>query len=793
VIRRSSSILPLLCTPLAAADKVTFEDHVFPIFQQVCLNCHNPDKARGGLDLSTFGGTLKGGSGGKIVEPGDIASKLVALVKQTAEPVMPPEGEKLAAEQIALLEQWILGGLLETKSSSARKPSKPKFESALRSDPGAKPDGPPPMPEHVLLEPPVVTERASAVHSLAASPWAPLLAVTGQRQVLLYDTGTLELRGVLPFPEGDPISLSFTPEARYLIVGGGIPGKSGVTVTFDVTTGERLLVAGREFDAVLASDIRPGFDIVATGGPSRLLKLWNTESGEMVTSVKKHTDWITALDLSPDGVLLASGDRNGGVWVWESDTANEFHTLRGHEGIIVATEFRADSNVLATAAGDGTVRFWEMNGGNEIKKIDAHPGGVTAFAFTRDGRSLTAGRDMKAKLWKADFDPERDIVQDLPALPTAVALDSEGTRAFIGDALGTIRVYDTAEGKPLGEIHANPPSIQTRLVTLAAAIEDHATRIKEAEAAAALHPVAIEAARAAATLAEEALKQAQATLAAAKAGAAEELAKLEQTRQQLSAKREQTAQAAALRDTARQQAEALATAGEEERDQAAVATAAEQLKLSEEQTTALEAEAVALAAQEQAHNEAIAAAGKAIEAAEALDKAAGEAQAAAQTALAEAETIAAAAVEALTTLKEAAANLEASRKHWTAAEINTRALGAAEVAVQTELDGAILLDEYTAALAALEEPLAALQAKRAERLRLAEHFAATEAAAEIQEERHATLAALDRVIASLETDFTSREREVLRLREACGQALIGAYQAKNEATDLKSAYQVAAQ
>jgi len=793
VIRRSPFILPLLCTPLAAADKITFEDHVFPIFQQVCLNCHNPDKARGGLDLSTFGGTLKGGSGGKIVEPGDLSSTLVTLVKQTAEPVMPPEGEKLGAEQIALLEQWIEGGLLETKSSSARKPNKPKFESALRSDPGAKPDGPPPMPEHVLLEPPVVTERASAVHSLAASPWAPLLAVTGQRQVLLYDTATLELRGVLPFPEGDPISLSFTPEARYLIVGGGIPGKSGVTVTFDITTGERLLVAGREFDAVLASDIRPGFDIVATGGPSRLLKLWNTETGELVTSVKKHTDWITALDLSPDGVLLASGDRNGGVWVWESDTANEFHTLRGHEGIIVATEFRADSNVLATAAGDGSVRFWEMNGGNEIKKIDAHPGGVTAFAFTRDGRSLSAGRDMKAKLWKADFNPERDIVQDLPALPTAVALDSEGTRAFIGDALGTIRVYDTAEGTPVGEIQTNPPNIQSRLVTIAAALENHATQIAEAEAASAQHPVAVKAAREAMTMAEESLKQARETLAAAKAGAADELAKLEQTRQQLAAKREQTAAAAAQRDAARQQTESLANADEQEPDQAAVATAAEQLRLSEEQVTALEAEVSALSTQEQAHNEAIAAAGKTIETAEALDKTAGESLAATQAALAAAETSAAEALARLTTLKEAAVHLEASHKHWTAAEINTRALGAAEVAVQTELDGAILLDEYTAALAALEEPLAALQAKRAERLRLAGHFAATAAAAEVQEEHGATLAALDRVITDLQTEFSALEREVLRLREACGQALIGAYQAKNEATGLKSAYQVASQ
>ena len=466
-------LVTLIALPslVIAEEKVTYDDHVFPIFQQSCLNCHNPDKTKGGLDLSSFTLTLKGGSGGKIAEPGDTNSPLITSVQQTGDKKMPPEGDKLSAGQITILKNWIDGGLLENKSSSARKPSKPKFETTLRSDPAAKPDGPPPMPAHLLLEPPIVTARPAAIHALAASPWAPLLAITGQRQILLHHTESLDLVGILPFPEGEPVSLAFTPDARYLIVGGGAPGKSGITVTFDITNGGRLLTVAKEFDTVLAADIRPGFDIVATGGPSRLLKIWNTESGALLQSVKKHTDWITALDLSADGVLLASGDRNGGVWVWESATAREFHTLRGHQGAITATVFRSDSNLLATASEDGSVRFWEMNGGSEVKKIDAHPGGVTAFAFSRDGSSLTAGRDMKAKLWKPDFSPARDLVGKLPSLPTALALDSEGKRAFIADAQGTVRVFQTTDAKAVGEIQANPPTIETRLQTLTAEID----------------------------------------------------------------------------------------------------------------------------------------------------------------------------------------------------------------------------------------------------------------------------------------------------------------------------------
>jgi WD40 repeat protein len=563
----------------SAADKITYDDHILPLFQQSCLNCHNPDKAKGGLDLSTFSGAMKGGSGGKIAEPGDAGSKLIAVVLQTSEPVMPPEGEKLGAEQVNLLKAWIEGGLLENKSSSARKPTKPKFDTALASAPDSKPDGPPPMPEHVLLEPPVLAPRASSVNAMAASPWAPLLAVTGQRQVLLFDSNTLELTGILPFPEGDPVSLAFTPNARYLIVGGGVPGKSGVTVTFDVVTGERMLVAGKEFDSVLASDLKPDLSMVATGSPSRLIKIWKSEDGSQLHSIKKHTEWVTALDFSPDGILLATGDRNGGVWVWEADSGSEFHTLRAHQAAITATAFRADSNLLASASEDGTVRFWEMNGGTEVRKIDAHPGGVLAFAWTRDGSFITSGRDRVVKLWKPDFNLLREF-KEQPDLPVAVALDSEGKRAFSADYRGHVSVWDVATGNPAGGFDANPPSIEQRLVALREEIGRHPGRVTAAETAASTAQQQLDAARKRLTDAEAALVQSRELHAAAAKGRQEIEQRLAQANQQLPPKKEQAAQSRAKLDAVNVEAEAkraaiaavdqrIATAGQDHQAAAA--------------------------------------------------------------------------------------------------------------------------------------------------------------------------------------------------------------------------------
>lgn len=712
---------------LLAQEKISYDDHILPIFEQSCLNCHNPDKTKGGLDLSNYAGAIKGGSSGKVVEPGDTSSKLIASVKQTAEPEMPPEGEKLSGEQIAILVKWIEGGLLENKSSSAKKASKPKFETTLRSDPSAKPAGPPPMPEHLLLEPPVVTEKATAVQAIAASPWAPLLAVTGQRQVLLHHTETLALIGILPFPEGDPISLAFTPDARYLIVGGGVPGKSGLTVTFDITDGSRVLSAGREFDSILASDIRPSFDIVASGGPSKLLKLWDTRSGEQLHSVKKHTDWITALDISSDGILLASGDRNGGVWVWEAQTANEFHTLRGHQAAITGLSFRSDSNILASASEDGSVRFWEMNNGGEIRKIDAHPGGVTAFAFAKDGSFVTAGRDNKAKLWKADFNALREIA--LPSLPTSAAIDFEGKRAFVADASGNIQVL-SADGKgdptPVS-FASNPPSIESRIQTVSRRISEVGNAIAGAKAATEAATQGTKAAADRLAAAEAAHQQARLILDACEKGFAETSQKL-----------------AALSPAEAEQAAPLLVAVTKARDAA------------QARITPAQAE--------------IAAARKALE-----DAQAAALESTRKSGSADSEI----------------ASLRSQEKIWVAAAINTKALNAAveekALAERSEAEIAAFLQS----LSNLSAPTDALAAKRTERDAFAAMLASPSLSGDALAEALSTMDALDASVKNLADSLRERELSLASSHPRIDSTIKAAAEAKRLSSKLRESYQQA--
>ena len=65
-IETSLLLTAWLCIgPLSQAqEKITYQDHIHPLFENACNSCHNADKAKGGLDLSSYANTLKGGSGG---------------------------------------------------------------------------------------------------------------------------------------------------------------------------------------------------------------------------------------------------------------------------------------------------------------------------------------------------------------------------------------------------------------------------------------------------------------------------------------------------------------------------------------------------------------------------------------------------------------------------------------------------------------------------------------------------------------------------------------------------------
>lgn len=452
-----SIALPVLAADAKPQGKITYADQIRPIFREHCFNCHNQNKATNDLALDTYERIRKGGASGEAIQPGDPDnSYLWQLVNHQSEPHMPPSQDKMPAAKLDLIKQWIAGGALKD-SGSKSEPAKKATVSLALSTGAAKPSGPAILPEGLAKQPVTTPAHSGAVTAIAASPWAPVIAVAGQKQISLYHSDSAQLLGILPFPEGIPYVLRFSRSGAVLLAGGGQNVKRGLAVAFDVRTGKRLFEVGDELDAVLAADISPDLSKVALGGPEKVVRVFGAADGRQLYELRKHTDWIYGAEFSPDGVLLATSDRSGGLLVWEAETGREFHNLEGHKGGVTAVSFRDDGNILASGSEDGTIKLWTMEDGKEVKSFGAHGDGVTCIGLTHDGRLVSSGRDRLVKVWDLSGKQLRAF-DAMKELAMKAVFTHDGKRVAAGDWSGEIRLWDVESGKQIGTLAANPPA-----------------------------------------------------------------------------------------------------------------------------------------------------------------------------------------------------------------------------------------------------------------------------------------------------------------------------------------------
>ncbi|NUM53187.1 MAG: DUF1549 domain-containing protein [Candidatus Hydrogenedentes bacterium] len=99
--------------PEPAKKVIDFGQDIHTILAERCADCHMQGKAKGGFSMDSREALLKGSENGPVVvegnSPESVLIKLVAGLDPDA--VMPPKGERLSDEQVALLRAWIDQGV----------------------------------------------------------------------------------------------------------------------------------------------------------------------------------------------------------------------------------------------------------------------------------------------------------------------------------------------------------------------------------------------------------------------------------------------------------------------------------------------------------------------------------------------------------------------------------------------------------------------------------------------------------------------------------------------------------
>lgn len=354
---------------LRGAEADTHAAAAMTILRAHCFSCHNVEKKRGQLDLTSRESALKGGENGPALKLGKASdSPLIKSLAAGADPHMPPK-KQLPDKLIATLRGWVDAGapwdagvlkLLTRETKPEELKALPASYTPVLAV-ALAPDGKrlaSARGNQLLIHTLGATNRTlaatltgarDAIQSIAWSADGRWLAAGEFRRVLLFDAKTLQPFGTLDKPlAGRATAIAFTPDGSTLAVAdspGGAPGQ---------------------------------------------VHLWKMGDEKPFASWTAHNDSILDLKVSASGKLLATGSADKLARVWNLATQKEVAKLEGHTSYVQAVAFGKDDAVLATGGADKEIKIWDIASSGREGAFSNRSAAVTALHWTIGGTNLLA-------------------------------------------------------------------------------------------------------------------------------------------------------------------------------------------------------------------------------------------------------------------------------------------------------------------------------------------------------------------------------------------------------------------
>jgi WD40 repeat protein len=362
------------------------------------MGCHQPAKAKGDYVMTTFAQLLAGGESGAAIKAHRPAESL--LIQQIT-PVdgkseMPPKGEPLSSDEVALVSRWISEGAKDDTPSNAVE--------------RYTPDHPP-----IYAKPPVIS-------ALDFSPDGKLLAVAGFHEVLLHHADGSGLVARLVGLSERIQSIEFSPDGTQLAVAGGLPERMGELQIWDVAKRSLKVSVPAGYDTIYGASWSPDGKLIAFGMPDNSVRAVKAENGEQVLFMGGHNDWVLDTVFARSGAQLISVARDMSAKLTEVATERFIDNitsitpgaLRG--GIATVTLHPTADHILVGGS-DGIPQIYRTkretarkigDNANLIRKYPAMEGRIWAAAFRPDGKSFAAGSSLDARgsvhFYRSDYD-----------------------------------------------------------------------------------------------------------------------------------------------------------------------------------------------------------------------------------------------------------------------------------------------------------------------------------------------------------------------------------------------------
>jgi len=351
------------CAAAPGAQPVSFRTEIAPLLQRRCASCHGEESAKGGYRLDSFEQLQKTGDSGAppFVSGKAAESELFKLlIEEEPDARMPQKADALPAGEIALIERWLNAGAVYDGGDPAQPLAELVRETFLRDAPSRY-------------------ARPMPITALAFSGDAKRLAVSGYREVTIWNPaeGTLARRlGGMP----ERISaLAWHPKRNLIAIAGGTPGQWGTVALVDAAAGYKFRFLCDLPDIALSVAFsRDGGTLVA-GCSDRTMRLFDTSTGKQKRVLRAHSDWVQAVAFNPGGTLLVSASRDRTARLFDTATWEIESSYQGHDTPLTAAAFSPDgSRIFTTARGRGHV--WHPEKANKRGELEDLGGDVRQLA-----------------------------------------------------------------------------------------------------------------------------------------------------------------------------------------------------------------------------------------------------------------------------------------------------------------------------------------------------------------------------------------------------------------------------
>ncbi|MFZ6731211.1 toll/interleukin-1 receptor domain-containing protein [Undibacterium sp. Ji42W] len=234
--------------------------------------------------------------------------------------------------------------------------------------------------------------------------------------VQLWRSATGKLQYTLPVLKDGVASVTFSPDGKGLLVGGG----DGSLRVWSTQRTSQLFALPVQEDAIGSAEFDPQGDRIVTATSNGVI-VWNVASKQQIATLPTAASYVAGATFDGSGRRILVRYYDGALTVFDSGTTEAILQIPKSTVGIQSAEFNRDGSRIVVAHEDGSAIIWDTRTGRPIEaytaaKVDAQgkvkkglDKAISIAKFSADGRLIFLGTESgSVMVWR----------------PTAGALDT---------------------------------------------------------------------------------------------------------------------------------------------------------------------------------------------------------------------------------------------------------------------------------------------------------------------------------------------------------------------------------